>query len=160
MIMLRLLLLLPFFVLGFSAFGQINDFKLPETWANDFVIALSYRSSMSGGKTEITFTFDSCTYISQSHHSKKPSSGTFKLQEADRVTILKKLKALKADQIKSEDGMHAVRDGWSQSICFGSHCIEGGTSVEMSEEDKNQFLEMYSYLEDFAMNKKKRAAKG
>lgn len=151
--MLKFLLLLPFLVLGFSAFGQANGFKLPETWTEDFVIMLSYRGSMSGGKTEIKFTFDSCSYTSQSHHSKKPKSGSFKLEEADRAAILKKLKELKADQIKSEHSLHAVRDGWSQSICFDLHCIEGGTSAKMSDEHKNQFLDVYHYLEEFAKKK-------
>lgn len=147
------LLALPVLMLSFSAFGQGNDVKLPETWTTDFVITLSYYSSMSGGKTEIRFTFDSCTYTSQSHHSKKPKDGMFNLKETDRVAILKKLVALKVDQLKSEHSVHAVHDGWSQSICFGTNCIEGGTSAEMSEEDKNLFLDAYRYLEEFAMKK-------
>lgn len=151
--MLKLLLLLPFLLLGFSAFGQENSFKLPETWTKDFVITLSYRNSMSGGVTGIRFTVDSCTYTYQSHHSKKPENGTFKLKDADRVSILKKLRALNADQIKSELKLQGVRDGWSQSICFGANCIEGGTAAEMSEEDKNTFLNAYQFLEEFALRK-------
>lgn len=141
---------------SFSAFGQLGgDFKLPETWGKDFVITLSYHSSMSGGKTDVKFTFDSCTYTNQSHHSKKPKARKFKMKEADRVAILKRLAELNVDQIKSEHSMHAVHDGWSQSICFGTYCIEGGTSAEMSDTDKNQFLEAYRYLEEYAMIKKK-----
>jgi len=140
--------------LNFSASAQIgDDFKLPETWAKDFAISLSYHSSMSGGKTEIKFTFDSCTYLNQDSHVKKIKLKTYRMKNADRVTILKKLTELKVDQIKLEGTVHAVRDGWSQSICFRFHCIEGGTSAEMSENDKNLFLEAYRYLEDFAIKK-------
>jgi hypothetical protein len=75
------------------------------------------------------------------------------MKKADHVAILNKLNALKADQIKSEGSVHAVHDGWSQSICFGFYCIEGGTSAEMSEKNKNPFLEAYRYLEAFAINR-------
>lgn len=129
-----------------------DDFKLPEAWAKDFTISLSYHSSMSGGKTAVKFTFDSCAYVSESG-TKKPKLRTYKMKEADRVAILKKLTELKVDQIKSEGSVHAVRDGWSQSICVGFHCIEGGTSAEMSEKDKNLFLDAYRYLEEFAIKK-------
>ena len=151
---------LIFLLVTLSTFAQMNtNFKLPDTWEKDLTIKVSYHSSMSGGKTEITFTFDSCTYMNQSHHSKKPKHGNFKMKEADRIAILRKLHELKADQIKSEHSLHAVRDGWSQSICFDSHCIEGGTSAEMSEDDKDQFLTAFQFLEEYAMNKKVRIAK-
>ena len=124
-----------------SAFAQADDnFTLPETWKEDFVITFSYHSSMSGGKTKVKFTFDSCLYMKQSSHSEKPKVKTYTLKEADRAAILKKLAELKADKIKSERSVYAVRDGWSKSICLGLYCIEGGTAVEMSEHDKNQFL--------------------
>lgn len=143
-----------FLLITFTAFSQLeDDFKLPESWAKDFVITLSYHSSMSGGKTEIKFTLDSCMYLNQASHSKKPKLRTYKMKEADRVAILKKLAELKADQIKSESSVHAVHDGWSQSICFGFHCVEGGTSAEMSEKDKNMFLDTYQYLEELAIKK-------
>lgn len=129
---------------------------MPETWEKDFTIALSYRGSMSGGKTDLKITFDSCTYFVHSDHTKKPKLKRCVMKEADRIAILKKLKELKADQIKSESKMHTFRDGWSQSFCLGSYCVEGGTSVEMSEENKNQFLITYRYLEEFAIKKTKR----
>ncbi len=153
----RFLAGLFFSFMTFSVFGQIGeDFKVPETWAKDFIISLSYHSSMSGGKTTIKFTFDSCTYLNQQSHSKKPSKlRTYKMREEDRVAILKRLTELKADEIKSESSVHAVHDGWSQSICFGFHCIEGGTSAEMTEEDKNSFLDTYRFLEEFAIKKAK-----
>ena len=142
------------FSTSLSASAQVdNDFKLPEAWAKDFVITLSFHSSMSGGKTDVKFTFDSCTYLNQESHAKKPKLRTYKLKEADRVAILRRLAELKADQIKSESSVHAVHDGWSQSICFNVHCIEGGTSAEMSEADKNLFLDVYRYLEEFAIKK-------
>lgn len=137
-----------------SVYGQIdNDFKIPETWEKDFLITYSYHGSMSGGKTEIRITVDSCTYISRPHHSKKPKHIAFKLKEADRTAILAKLAELKADKIKAEVSMHAVYDGWSESFCLGTHCVQGGTSVKMDEENKNAFLEVCRYLEEFAGKK-------
>lgn len=151
---LKLLSGLFFLLTSFSSFSQLsNDFKLPDSWAKDFVITLSYHSSMSGGKTNVRFTFDSCTYLNQASHSKKSKLRTYKMKEADRVAILKKLNELKADKIKYESNVHAVHDGWSQSICFGGHCIEGGTSAEMNEKNKNLFLDAYRYLEEFAIKK-------
>lgn len=152
--MLKLLSLLPLLTLGFATFSQENDFKLPDTWDKDFVITYSHHSSMSGGKTEIRITFDSCTYTSQSHYSKKPKDKAFKLKEADRKAILKKLAELKADQIKYEHNKYPVHDGWSESFCLGTFCVEGGTSVEMDEANKNAFLEVCRYLEEFASKKK------
>jgi hypothetical protein len=136
------------------AFAQIeNDFKLPEKWAKDFNITLSYDGSMSGSYTEIKFTYDSCIYKNRSNRS-KPVSRIYLLKEGDRVAILNKLREMNADKIKSEGSMNVVHDGWSQSICFNVHCIEGGTSAEMSDDDKNKFLDVYRYLEDFASAKK------
>lgn len=135
-----------------SGFAQIEgNFTLPQTWKEDFVITFSYHGSMRGGRTEVKFTFDSCMYMNQSSHSERPKMKTRKLKEADRAAILKKLTELKADKIKSEGSVRVVHDGWSQSICFGSYCIAGGTSAEMSEDDKNQFLEVSQYLEETAM---------
>lgn len=63
---------------------------------------------------------------------------------------------LKVDKIRSEMSMRVVNDGWSRSICFGLHCIEGGTSAEMSDHDKNQFLSAYGYLENYALKEIKK----
>lgn len=149
---LRLLSVAAVFLAG-SATAQIDsDFELPEKWERDFTITLSYHSSMGGGSTDIRFTYDSCIYKSSSRTG-KPVSRVYLLKESDRVAILAKLHELKADRIKSEHSMHPVRDGWSQSICFNVHCIDGGTSAEMNEENKNRFLDAYRYLEEFAMKK-------
>jgi hypothetical protein len=150
-------LLTCFFVLivSISASAQPgNDFKLPQTWEKDFIISLSFSGSMRGGSTDITCTYDSCKYVS-SLFDKGPKEKKYLLKEADRTAILKKLQELKADEIKAESGMQAVDDGWSQSICLGFYCIEGGTSAEMSEKDKHQFHEVYNYLEEFAMKKRR-----
>lgn len=80
----------------------------------------------------------------------------FLLTEADRNEILTQLRELKVDKIHSEMSIAPVNDGWSTSICFGFHCIEGGTSAKMSDHDKEQFLNAYSYLEGYAMKKAKK----
>lgn len=142
--------------ISFSASAQIADnFKLPETWSKDFTITLSYHSGMSNSNTDVRFTYDSCIYKHSSNHS-KPASGVFLLKDSDRTKIFKKLNENKANEIKSESGVHVVHDGWSQSMCFNMHCIEGGTSAEMTEDNKNRFLEVYRYLEEFAATKGKK----
>lgn len=156
MLLTRLSATLILILVVLSAKGQPGEsFKLPDTWAKDFVITLSYHSSMSGGKTEVKFTYDSCVYFTRQSHDKKPRTYTNKITASDRAAILRKLAALNIDQVKSESGVHAVHDGWSQTICFGFHCLDGGTSAEMSEQDKNTFLDAYRYLEEFAGKKKK-----
>lgn len=151
---IRFIIAFIFFISVFSVSAQLDSaFSLPKTWEKELVISLSYHSSMSGGKTEIRLTYDSCIYFSQQSHSKKPKTRTYKMKETDRAWILQKLTELKIDQVKSESGVHAVHDGWSQTICFSLHCLDGGTSAEMTEHDKNVFLDAYRCLEDFASKK-------
>lgn len=143
-----------FFLMMSSASAQLDStFIVPETWVRDFAITLSYHSSMSGGKTEVRITYDSCTYFNQQSHSTGPKTRTYKMKASDRASILRKLADLKIDQVRSESSVRAVHDGWSQTICFNFHCLDGGTSAEMSESDKNIFLDAFRYLEAFAGKK-------
>ena len=138
------------------ASAQLNtDVNLPDTWTKDFTITLSHSGSMDGSKSEIIFTYDSCKYKGNVG-MKAPTRRAFLLSEADRVEIFKKLHEWKVDKIKSESSVVPVNDGWSQSICFGFHCIEGGTSAVLSTQDKDQFYSAYNYLEEFATRKRKR----
>jgi hypothetical protein len=138
---------------GISAYAQ----ELPKEWTKEFVITLNYHGSMSGGYTNVRYTYDSVIYNSTPSHSEGPKKKIYLLKPADRAEILKKLREFKVDKIKAEDEIHAVHDGWSQSICLGLTCIEGGTSVEMDENNKNRFLDAYRFLEEFAMNKGRKA---
>ncbi len=131
-----------------------DDFKLPKTWTKDFIITLSYSGSMDGSNTKLTFTHDSCTYIRNSAMSASKNN-VYVLTESDRVAILKKLQELKVDNIHSEANMAPVDDGWSMLLCFGFHCIDGGTSARMSDHDKDIFSTAYGYLEEFAVKKDK-----
>ena len=126
-----------------------SNFELPKTWTKDFVITLSFTGSMDGSSTHVTFTYDSCSYKWNSG-MKASKTGTYALTEANRVEILKKLRELKVNKIKSEMNIAAVSDGWSSLMCFGHHCIEGGTSAKMSDKDKDLFNAAFGYLEGFA----------
>jgi len=110
---------------------------------------------MSGHESQIRITYDSCTYITTLHKKNGNGKKVYLMKEKDRVELLKKLHEFKVDKIRSESGVAAVRDGWQHSICFGFNCIEGGTSAEMSEKDKNDFLDASRLLEDFAAMKAK-----
>ncbi len=131
-----------------------DDFKLPKTWTKDFIISLSYSGSMDGSNTKLTFTHDSCTYIRNSVMNPSKSN-VYLLTESDRVAILKKLQELKVDTTHSEANIDPVNDGWSILMCFGFHCIDGGTSARMSDHDKDVFSTAYGYLEEFAVRKDK-----
>lgn len=128
--------------------------RIPAKWEQEFVISLSYSGSMSGAGKEIQFSYTECVYTYTSP-SGPPKTYKRKMTPTLREEILNKMRALNFDKIKSEGGVYAVNDGWNQSICLGSFCIEGGTSAEMSRDDKNRFLEAFNYLEELALNKKK-----
>ena len=131
-----------------------NEFELPKTWTKDFTITYSFSGSMDGSRTELTFSYDSCNYTIQPG-MKSPKSGVFAMTEADRIEILKKMHELKMNKIKSEMQIAAVDDGWSESLCLGSHWIEGGTSAKMSDTDKEIFSAACGYLQNFVIKKKK-----
>jgi hypothetical protein len=119
--------------------------KLPDTWSPDFTITLS--TTAMRGSSKLTLTYDSGEYARES----KPK--VFKISETDRVEILKKLKELGIESVTSKAKMTVVNDGWSQTICYGSHCIQAGSSTEMSEANSEIFSNAYDYLQAFATKK-------
>jgi hypothetical protein len=144
------LLFFPYVVFAQSGVGN----KLPEIWPPDFKISLSHSGSMRGGSTSLTFTRDTCKYTFASER-KAPRTKVYKMKETDRAAILKKLTELNVDAIKSEFAAKIVYDGWSESICFGMHCVEAGPAAEISDHDKDIFMTAYKYLEEFAVSKTK-----
>ena len=132
-----------------------DEFELPATWTKDFKITYSYSGSMSGSRTELTISYDSCNYTWQSG-MKAPKTNVFAMTEANRAEILKKMHELKVNTIKSEMSIAAVDDGWSESLCFGLNCIEGGTSAKMSDKHKEIFSAAHTYLTNFAEKKSKK----
>lgn len=131
---------------------MLGQAQLPDKWNIDFTIRLSHAGSMSGGFTRIQFSYDQGEYENQSPEG-KVTRYSFKMTEAWRTEIMAKMHALKIDKIKSQATPRVVNDGWSSSICFGTDCIQGGTSAEMSVADKDIFLEAYDYLEQFALDR-------
>ena len=118
---------------------------LPDVWSQDFTITLS--STAMRGSSTLKLTHDSGEY----QHESKPR--VFKLSEADRIQILKKLKELGIEGVTSKAKMIVVNDGWSESICYGTHCVQDGSTMEMSEADKEIFSMASDYLKDFATKK-------
>jgi hypothetical protein len=133
-----------------------SNFELPKTWEKDFTISLSFNGSMDGSYLEATLTHDSCTY---KQYSRMNEGGevrkSFTIGEKERKEILKKMRELRVNEIKSQSGTRATNDGWQQSICFNFNCISGGSSVDMTTEDKNRFLDAYRYLESFILTSTK-----
>ena len=89
-----------------------------------------------------------------------PKRTYFLLQESDRAEIMKTMREARVDKIHSEMSMEVVNDGWSTMLCVGEHCIQGGTSVTMSDQDKNQFSFAYNYLQEYAGKKATKKYKG
>ncbi|MEJ0054371.1 MAG: hypothetical protein WDN75_01175 [Bacteroidota bacterium] len=98
------------------------------------------------------FTYDSCTYITSSSRN-SPTKKRFALSQADRDKILKKMRDLKVDKIREGLTFTVQNDGWSTLLCFGGHCVEGGSASEMTDKDKDVFLTACRYLEEFAISR-------
>jgi hypothetical protein len=128
--------------------------KTPKTWTKDFQITYTFSGSMDGSRSSLIFTYDSCIYIRNTAMN-APDTTEFLLSDSDRSTILKKMADLKIDKVKSEMSIAVVYDGWSSLLCVGLHCVNGGTSAEMSEEDHETFSLAHSWLETFAMARDK-----
>lgn len=131
----------------------MKEFELPKTWTKDFTISYSYSGSMDGSRTELKITYDSCSYTIQ-RGMNAPQKGVFSMKEAGRAAILKKMHELKVNTIKSEISKHPVDDGYSETLCFGHHCISGGTSATMSDKDGEVFSNAHTYLIDFVSKEK------
>jgi hypothetical protein len=129
-------------------FGQ----KLPSEWDKFFVISVSHTGSMSGGSSHVTFTHDSCKYVTSSLDAPSKEK-KFPLSQADRSKILQKMQELKVGSIKAGMSIAVQSDGWSDMLCYGGHCIEGGSASVMSEKDKGIFSTACRYLEGIAINK-------
>lgn len=127
--------------------------QLPEKWNLDYTIKLSHTGSMSGDATHIEYSYEKCMYEYISPEG-KTTRFAFKMTKAMREEVLAKMNTLKIDKIKSGPGVRVVNDGWFESICLGTHCIEGGTSAALSREDKDTFILASGYLEQFAMERK------
>lgn len=143
------------FTVIFTLMAHQDKATLPQKWSPDFTIELSFSGSMDGSSTKLVYRYDSCIYEYQ-HGMKKPGIKKFALSEEDRVNILDRLRELKIIKTKSEPSLAPVDDGWSSHLCFGAHCISGGTSAEMSDEHKEIYNEAYAFLENFAATKKSR----
>lgn len=125
-------------------------FELPQIWTKDFTISISRAGGMDGSSTNVTFTYATAKYAIKSM-TDGLKEGSFELMENDRNAILKKMHELKADKIHSEISPSAVDDGWSSTICFNQHCIEGGSSARMSDDDKQRYLSAYRFLHDYIL---------
>lgn len=134
-----------------NLFGQSN-YKLPKEWDKSFVIRVSHTGSMSGGSSHVTFTHDSCKYEVNSLRDASEKK-TFLLTQQDREMILAKMKELKVEKVKPEVRYGTQHDGWSTQLCFGWHCIEGGSAAKMSDKNKGIFVDACSFLEEFARSR-------
>jgi hypothetical protein len=134
--------------------GLATSSGLPKTWTKDFRIKYTFGGSMDGSRADLTITYDSCIYIRNSG-MKAPVKTVFLMTEKNRADILKKMTDLKIDKVKSEMSQAPVHDGWSSMLCVGTHCINGGTRAEMSDQDDQAYDTAHAYLEQFAASKGK-----
>jgi hypothetical protein len=135
----------------FSSFRSSGT-QLPATWDKNFTLSLSLHGSLSGGHVQVSFGYNSCEYEFFSVRE-APVKGSFALTASQRNAILKKLKACQLDEIKSDQLLRPGKDGWSSTIYYGLHCVEGGSFSGLSDRDRNNFHEAYQYLEALVWKK-------
>ncbi|WP_133259507.1 hypothetical protein [Pseudochryseolinea flava] len=144
------LIAIIFFMASSNVLAQNDD----ASWGKDFTITFSFTGSMDGSQTKLTFTYDSMIYTRNSGMT-APKTDLHTMTASDRTMIIKKMKALKIKEVTSESNMAPVNDGWSEMLCYGSHCIQGGTSAKMTEKNKQIFSEACEFLQTFANGKSK-----
>ena len=147
--MKKLIYLMPLlFVL--SSFKQNFDpFHLPTTWEKDFSIKLYNGGGMYYGSTTVVFNSSGVIYTKMDQGNEVVK--TFELSEDEKNAILKQLKLLKVDSIKSKTKDGITHDQATTSICFlkevnTTYCASKGATTEIEEEYKNNFSETWDYL--------------
>ncbi|MDX2173069.1 MAG: hypothetical protein SFY56_08115 [Bacteroidota bacterium] len=146
--MKKLIILIPFLV--FSSFTQkLDSFQLPKAWEKDFSIKLYNGGGMYYGSTTVVFNSSEVIYTKMDHGNEVVK--TFKLSENEKNEILKQLKLLKVENIKTKTKNGITHDQATTSICFlkdvnNNYCISKGATTEIEEEYKSNFSETWDYL--------------
>lgn len=136
-------------------YAMTANYTIPKTWTKDFTITVYDGGGMAYESTNITYTYDSCTYdrMEEGVHDVK----TFKLSDADRAAVLAKLREYKLDQVKSSKLKGIAYDKPTTKICTGqksgSKCIESSASTRISS-NADGFYKAYDYLVAFASKKR------
>jgi hypothetical protein len=146
--MKKLLLLIPLFI--FCSFSiNFDTYKLPTNWDEDFSIKLYNGGGMYYGSTTVVFNSSGIIYTKMDQGNEVVK--TFKLSENEKNAILKQLKLLKVDSIKTKTKNGITHDQATTSICFlkdvnTNYCISKGATTEIEEEYINNFSETWDYL--------------
>jgi hypothetical protein len=136
------------FIAGLLSCGA--QFKLPVTWEKDFNISAGYGGSMDGSFMNLTISYDSCNYRYASPFEKIEVKNAFRMTAEHRNLVLKKMRDLTVNTIRTKQRKSPVHDAPSRRLCFGANCIAGGASIEMSEKDGRIYDAAYAFLETFA----------
>jgi hypothetical protein len=135
---------------------QKRGYTLPAAWTKDFIISLSSGGGMQDVATEITFTYDSCRHVERTGTIKKITG--FAMTASGRAEILRKMRELKVEKIRTVTSPGVTLDKGTDDICFQEkstlYCVSDGSSSEIQQEDRPNFFGAYRYLVEFASRKK------
>jgi len=156
--MKKLIILIPLVFICWSFTSGFKSYKLPINWENDFSIKLYNGGGMYYGSTTIVFDSAGVVYTKMDHG--KVNEEKFKLSENEKIEILKQLKKLKVDNIKTKATPGITHDKATTSICFlnkgnANYCIASSASSEIEDEYKNNFSDAWSYLSGIVKSKTK-----
>ncbi len=128
---------------------------VPESWGKDFTISLYTGGGMLNESSKVEYTHDSCVHIEQKNEEIKRKG--FALTEADRSTILNRLRELSFYDIKEDTTHHAIiYDKETVNICMYNaeeFCVSEGSIAETDKKGMEHFSAAYRFLFDFAGSK-------
>lgn len=147
--MKKLIILIPAVFIFWSFTSSFEPFKLPTTWEKDFNIKLYNGGGMYYGSTTVVFDSSGVIYTKMDQGNEVIKK--FTLSDREKIAILKQLKLLKVDSIKTKTKDGITHDQATTSICFfkdvnTTYCISKGATTEIEEEYKSNFSEAWDYL--------------
>lgn len=145
------------FVVFCSCLNISKGFDLPMVWPNDFTITLYQGGGMRYASTKLVLRADSGIYTEMENG--KDVIKKFALLKGDKETILKQLKKLNVESIKTEKINGIVYDKETTQICFEegvkfNHCFASSATEEIKKSHSKNFFDAYNYLLNFAQTKK------
>lgn len=152
--LLPILLLFPV-LLAFETKKSVNNDILlneqTETWDSTLVVHLYYGGGMRYESKNIYFRQDSCIVIDM-EQGKDLYSG-FAMNNEHKTAVLALLKKHRFLNLKQSEDRGFAHDKATTSICLeGSkkHCISSGSSTEIHDNDRADFVDLFNELETYA----------
>lgn len=140
------------FLLVFPLFACVTEksYTLPKTWTNDLSITLYTGGGDDYFSLHVTYTADSCNYDSMQNGVH--TLNKFKLSDADKSTILTKLREFNLSKVRTKS-VEQRHDHGTEELCIvqgaKAKCWSSSSSEEISGNVEG-FNKACAYLEKFA----------